>query len=331
MSFELLKKQLEGNNMGNLYLFYGPEKYLMNKYLKAIEKKIVTTETKTLNVSILGSNTGFETIIDCCETLPVMSDKRLVIVNNYGLFNKTKDSNAASVFESYVQQMPVHTCLIFVEKEVDKRLKIYKQIDKYGLIADFEYRKPYELVDWVIKEFKRYGKIIGKKQALRIVENSEASMADIYTEIEKITMYLGDKTGIDDETIDMVIFKSVKSRIFDLTDAIAQKNTSRAIMVLRDMLILKEPVPLIIFMIERQLRQMLQMLLFTDEGLSVKQAASKTGLHPYIGNKVMNYAQKFKVEYLKKAMEKCLEYDFSSKTGKIKHETAVELLIFELC
>ncbi len=331
MSFELLKKQIEEDNTGNLYLFYGPEKYLMNMYLNAIEKKIIQGGTKIINVSIYESNTEPQAIIDCCETIPVMSDKRLVIVKDYGLFNKTKGNNAVSVFESYVEQIPEHACLIFTEKEVDKRRKIYKQIDKYGLIAAFEYRKPYELVNWIIKELKKYGKIIGKNQASRIVENCEASMADIYTEIEKIAMYLEDKSNVDDEIIDNIMYKSVKSRIFELTDAIAEKNISRAIAVLKDMLILKEPVPLIVFMIARQLRQMIQMRLFTEEGLSVKEAASKIGIHPYIGGKVLKYAQKFNTEYLKKSMEKCLEYDISLKTGKIKQETAVELLIFELC
>jgi DNA polymerase III subunit delta len=332
MSFEILKKQMSKGGMGSLYLFHGPEKYLMNMYLKRIEKIIVGNGASDFNFSVYGKNKEPGTIIDCCETLPVMCDRRLVIVREYGLFGKKADNSAAvTMLEEYVENVPAQTCLIFIEEEIDKRRKIYKQIDKHGVVVPFEYRKPHELEDWVIKEFGRYGKTIDKRKASKIVENCEASMADINSEIEKLAMYLKDKKDVNDDAIDSLAYKSIKSRIFDLTDAISQKNTARAITVLKDMLILKEPIPLIIFMIARQLRQMLLMKLLTRAGVSVKDASVKAELPPFIGGKVLKQADSFSEGYLEKALEKCLEYDVSIKSGKMKDETAVELLIIELC
>ena len=73
--------------------------------------------------------------------------------------------------------------------------------------------------------------------------------------------------------------------MFDLTDAIAEKNSSKALKLLNDMVILKEPIPKILFMIARQFRQILQVKLLHREGLTTSEIASKLGMLPYIAGK----------------------------------------------
>jgi DNA polymerase-3 subunit delta len=129
------------------------------------------------------------------------------------------------------------------------------------------------------------------------------------------------------EDIHKVCTKSIRSRIFDLTDAVAEKDRIKAFKILEDMVILKEPMPKILFMITRQLRHVLEMKLLLKEGLSLNDAASKLGVTPFIAGKISKQAREFELETLERSMEDSLELDLAVKTGKISDRLAVEMLI----
>src|SRR5690606_21158134 len=104
---------------------------------------------------------------DACETFPVFAPRKLVIVKNSGLFySKTKKNTASSdkdapseeddvkpmmetrvknkpqeALTDYIPDLPDTTCLIFIENQADKRLKLYKQVVSSGLALEFNRNK----------------------------------------------------------------------------------------------------------------------------------------------------------------------------------------------
>lgn len=339
MSVDILKKQLKENNLCNLYLIYGEEEYLKKYYLDSIEKKIIQDETmKTLNKSIIEGKADIQRIIDACETLPVFAEKRLVVVKNSGIFKgkaKTSSDDKKSKQKGdglleYVQNIPEHVCLVFYEDTIDKRIKMVDAIKKKGLLLELPFQKPVELVKWVIKAFSSYNKQIDASTASLLVENSEQGMNEMLSEIKKLVMYLGDRTKVTAEDIGKVCVKSIKTRIFDLTDAIAEKNRFKAIKLLDDIIIMKEPVQKILYMINRHLRQLLQMKVLIAEGFNTDNAASKIGVTSYAAGKLARQAKGFTLEALKEHIKLSLEYDIAIKTGKVRDRLAAELLITKM-
>ena len=339
MSIDILKEDLKQKKIKNLYLFYGPEEYLKYYYLDAIEKLLLKAEFMQLNKIVLEGKLDQGRLIDNCETLPVFSEKKLVVVKDSNLFKaaksegkgKSKAKDGGDILTAFLENTPEHTCLIFLEQEIDKRLKLVDIIKKYGLLVEFGYQKPAELVKWVIKAFKSYKKTIDSMAAAQLVENNELGMNELLNEISKLVQYTGGRNEINAEDIESVCVKSVKGRVFDLTDAIAEKNGMLALKYLNDMIILKEPLPKILYMITRQFRHILEMKLLVKEGMSSAQAASKMGITPYGASKAIKQAESFETGTLKKALEKSLEYDLAIKTGRINDRIALELMISEFC
>lgn len=337
MSLDILKEDLKNNRIRTLYLFYGPEDYLKKHYTDSIEKSLLTEDLKTLNKVVLEGKAEINRILDNCETLPIFSDRKVVIVKNSGLFKPVKKTGdtakkgkpGSDELSAVLQDLPDHVCLVFYEQEIDKRIKAIDAIKKNGLVVEFAYQKPDELVKWVIKRFKASSIDIDMSTASRLVENCEQGMTEILNEMEKLSSYLGNKQKVTVQDIEKICTKSIKSRVFDLTDAIAEKNSSKALKLLNDMVVLKEPIPKILFMIARQFRQILQVKLLHNEGSNTAEIASKLGLAPFIAGKILKQAGSFTVEKLKKAMEASLEFDIALKTGKIEDMTAAELLIIE--
>lgn len=337
MSISVLKDDIRKKNIRNLYLFYGPEEYLKKYYLDEIEKVLLTEDLKILNKTVLEDKIDIHKIIDTCEAVPVFSEKRLVIVKNSGLFkvkgkkiDENRDKASSGDLISCLQNIPHHTCLVFYEMEIDKRLKATGIIKKDGLLVEFPYQNQFDLVKWVIKVFKHYNKEISPEAASLIVSNSEIGMNEILNEINKIVLYLGDKPKASIDDVEKVCSKSIKTRIFDLTDSIAEKNSQQALNILNDMVILKEPLPKILFMITRQFRHILEMKLLSDRGYSAREAASKIGISPYFSGKILKQSKSFTVKELKNIMEECLKTDEAIKTGKINDRIAAEMLIADI-
>ncbi|WP_010252358.1 DNA polymerase III subunit delta [Acetivibrio cellulolyticus] len=334
MSIDVLKEELKNNKLGNLYLFYGHEEFLKKYYLESIEKAILDNDLSMLNKIVLEGKFEMQKIEDACETLPVFSEKKLVLVKNSGVFKSGKEGakqqSAKDDLQNYLKNVPAYTVVVFYEEEIDKRLKTVDAVKKNGLIVEFAFQKPAELVKWVTKVLKSNKKEITIEDASYLIEICEQGMTEILNEVNKLVMYVGDRTRVTIEDIEKVCTKSVKSRIFDLTDAVAEKNIDKALKLLNDMVILREPLPKILFMITRQLRHVLEMKLLCKEGLSVKDASAKIGITPYAGGKVSNQAKSFSIEKLKEGIKEAFELDLAIKTGRINDRIAAELLINKL-
>jgi DNA polymerase-3 subunit delta len=334
MSIDALKLDIKKRELRTLYLFYGREEYLKKYYLDAMEQILLKDGFKEFNRVVMEGRVDLRNLADNCETLPMFSEKKLVIVKNSGLFKagardakRGKGKPDQDALLACLQNIPRHICLVFYEEEIDKRLKTVDIFKKNGLIVEFAYLKPAELVNWVSREFKSRGKSIDSRTASFLVDSCEQGMNEILNEINKLALFIGERDRVTGEDVEKVCTKSVKSRIFDLTDAISGKRSTQAMRILNELMVMKEPLPRILFMITRQFRQILEMKLMTEKGLSPGEAASKLGIMPYVAGKVLKQAKSFSVEELKAAMKKCLDLDEAVKTGKMNDRIATEILI----
>ncbi len=336
MSEEVLKNAVKNKDIGRLYLFYGEEEYLKRNYTEYIENNLLKEDFKLLNKVVLEGKASPAAIIENCKTLPVFSDRKMVVVKNSSLFKEKKTQEKGKSGKSdddlalLLQNMPEHICLIFVEMEIDKRIKYVELVKKHGLIIEFKYRKPEELVSWITKRMKVGNHEIDLKTAAQLVEYCEPGMDDISNEIAKLCAYAGDRQKITLADIKKVCTKSIKSRVFDLTDAIAADKRAEALSLLNDMVILKEPMQRIMFMIVRQIRQLLHVKLMSQEGATRTEITSRLGLHPFFSGKIIKQAQGFSLEKLESAISIGLELDLAIKTGKLEDRVAVELMIINL-
>ncbi len=344
---KILWKSIKSNEIGKLYLFFGIEEYLIRNYCEQMEKAIISEDFKLLNKVVLNGRTSPAQIIENCRTAPVFSDRRLVIVRNSGLFKGGRKADGEQQPDSpvkkgkgaagkgkggdelaeFLQDMPEHVCLIFIEQEIDKRIKYVDLIDKNGLIVNFDYKKPDDMAVWVIKRLREMNHDAGPRTCSMIVEYCEQGMDDVLNELKKLCAYAGDRSMITEDDVAKVCTKSVKSRIFDLTDAIAAKRISTALSIVGDMAVLREPMPKVLFMISRQFRQLIQAKLLLGDGAGKGEIASYFKVPPFIADKLIKQAQSFDMESLESAAARGLELDVAVKTGNLEDRTAVELMI----
>ena len=329
MTLDELKQDIKTNKFKNLYLFYGPEEYLKNQYLELIEKKVVDGDFKSLNKIVYDGKIDQDQVIDACDTFPMFSERKLVIFKNTELFSKKPKIKFEKLLE-YLGNIPDYTHIVFCEKEIDKRLKSLSPIKKYGMLVEFPYQKPYDLVKWIANILGKRSKQIDNYTASKLIEYCDYSMSGIVNEVEKLLLYVGENSRICTDDIEKVCTKSIKTRVFDLIDAIAVQNIDRAYKVLNDLIASKEPIQRIFYMLAKQFMQILEIKLAMEDGLNKNEAASEMGITSYAAEKLCKQAKEFKNLNLKEVINDILEFDVNIKTGKINDRIAIELIIAKI-
>lgn len=327
MSMEELKKQLKENNIGRLYLFTGPEQFLVRFYVNQMLEKLLDENTKTFNYSEYSGKVSLQAVSDAMSMFPAFAQRRVVLVKESTLF---KQGAKETDWNAFFKSLPDYLCLIFIQEEVDKRVSFYKAMKSHGLIIECNRQDESALTKWVINRFSRHRKQIDEKDAAYLVTLLDPDMTFMALELEKIAYCAGASERITRKIIDAVATRSMKSRIFDLTDAISQRQTTQALQILNDLVEQKEPIPYIMAMVGRQMGLLLRMKKMEEKKVSQADMARLLGINPYIVGKIRKQAASFTIEQLKETMRKCVEMDQASKTGRMNPRMALDLFIAEL-
>ena len=317
-----LNEDLKTGQFKQIYLLYGEEGYLKRQYRDRFIKAMLP-EGDTMNYAHYeGKNINVREVIDLAETLPFFAQRRLIVFEDTGFFK-----SAGAELADYIKDMPETTYFIFVENEVDKRSKLYKAVKAKGHIVELTTQDEGTLKRWIQGIVRREKKQIPDSVILYFLNKVGTDMENIQRELEKVFCYALDRQEITREDIDAVCVTQITNHIFDMVNAVADKNQRRALDLYYDLLALKEPPMRILFLMIRQYRILFQVKGLSGQGYGKKEIASKAGLHPFAAGKYMDQAKKFRVSELRAVMEDGADIEQRVKTGLLTDNLAVELFI----
>ncbi|MCR5785614.1 MAG: DNA polymerase III subunit delta [Eubacterium sp.] len=320
-----ITEDIKSGKFKSCYLLYGDETYLVNQYAENL-KKALTTDGDTMNYSYYsGKNADATAIIDQAETMPFFAEHRVIFVEDSGFFKNSADEMA-----EYMKNVPDYAVFIFKESQVDARTKMYKAVKAAGHITKFDKLKGDMLGKWVLSIIKKERKNITRSALNNFLSRNGDDMYMIKNELEKLFSYTLDKDTIDDDDVDAVCATQNFDHIFDMVDAITEGNIKKAMSLYKDLIVLKEPVSRILYMISRQYNILLQVKDLRAKGYDRDKIASELSLHPFVAKKTIILSENIKREDIKKAIYGCVNTDEMYKRGFIKDQIGVEMLIMEL-
>lgn len=319
-----INEDIKNATFKQCYLIYGEEAYLRNQNRDKLVKAL-SGDMASMNFSRYeGDNLNPGEIIDMAETMPFLSDKRVILVENSGFFK-----NGCPELADYLKSPAETTFFIFVEKEVDKRKDIYKTVSKAGFEMCCDEQDEGILKTWISGKVKSEGKSISPRALAFMIDRVGTDMSNISTELEKLICYCMDKSEITEADIEAVCANWLTNRIFAMTDAIVERNQKRAIDLYYDLLALKEPPAKILALITRQFNMMLQVKEMSENRRDNGFIASAVKLAPFLVGKYINWAKGYSKEELIDTLELCASNDEAVKTGKLDYVISVEMVIIK--
>ena len=297
-AMENLNEDLKSGQLKQVYLLFGEEDYLIKQYKERLCRAILP-EDDGMNYAVFeGKEIDIREVTALADTMPFFAERRLILIENSGLFK----SGGAELAE-YLKEIPDTTSMLFVEKEIDKRGKLYKAVQAKGRVSELKIQKEAILQKWIASCVKKEKKKISEQTILYILNKTGTNMQNISNELEKLFCYTLDRDVITAQDVDAVCVTQPENRIFELIDAVALKQQDKAMELYGELLAMKEPPMRILFMLTKQYRSLYQVKELASRGYGKNDIVSRTGIHPFTAGKCMSQAKWFQAQELRRILE----------------------------
>ena len=330
-----------------IYLFYGEETYLLETRGKKIKKEY---QQLILGINFIQvDDTNVEELIADLETPAFGFDKKLIIAKNTGIFKKEKkttksdskkkkvddtklplNEKIAKYIQENLEELKNTVDLVFVEQEVDKNA-LYQTIEKVGEVKEFALLKLPDLIANIKKIAVAYKVNIDDATAKYLVECCGTSMQDLINELRKLIEYKGENSNITKQDIDLLCTKQIQAVIFDLTDNLGKKETSKALEVYNGLISNKEPIQKILITLYNHFKKLYIIKIAEKYNEDVATAMNLKPNQLFLVSKYKTQARYFETQELREVIEALIDLDANYKIGLISLEIGLEAILCRYC
>ena len=182
-----------------------------------------------------GEKASFPDVIDDLQTMPFLSQYRLVIINDADKFITAYRDK----LEAYLDKPSATGILMMHVKSFPGNTRLAKKAAKIGWVCKFEELTEKELPKFVAEYAKNEHKLkIKSDVAQLLIELAGNSSGQLINEIDKLAAFLinSGKKEITEHEIETLVGNNRQYDAFNVIDAISQQNTPLALNLLDQML-----------------------------------------------------------------------------------------------
>ncbi|HUD83409.1 MAG TPA: DNA polymerase III subunit delta [Candidatus Saccharimonadales bacterium] len=176
------------------------------------------------------------------QTLPFFGSAKVIWLQNCNFFGEERAATAQAVTEDLAELsqelkgFPWQNVRLLVSAgKVDKRKTIYKTLEKIGSVEILAGWSA-EDSDWAaqaeafaLRMLGELGKEISDEALARMVANAGPNARALRAEIEKLSLYVGERPRIGSEDVDAIVTRNKQARAFAMGDALGDRNLARVL------------------------------------------------------------------------------------------------------
>jgi DNA polymerase III subunit delta len=210
----------------------------MERYLNGLIERMIPAGAQDLNLSLFeGRDFTVDSLIESLETLPVLTERKVVIVRNAS-FLEAKGASLTEKEEgkllAYMETPSPDACLIFYcRNKPDGRKKMVKSIKKIAHMEEFARLKEPELRQFIMEEVTAAGKKIDGAALKQFAasfdyfgNNASQNLRDVSNEIIKLNAYTGGSATITSQQVQETSFAAFQNDVFLLIESFAHKRAA---------------------------------------------------------------------------------------------------------
>lgn len=298
-----LQKKIEA-----CYVVQGEDILLYDKALELV-KNACKLELEDFNFTVFDEDSFSEqAVLDCLQTLPMGSDKKLVLLKNITKFGESFKKS----LREYLKNPVPTTCLV-----------IFDFFNKFDfLIAEKVSAKRLDdasLQALIAAELKKSGKTITPDACEKLIASCCNYFFLIFNELSKLSAC--DEDEITAEIVESLVSKETEFTVFELTDALSKRDADKAVGLLNLMEKDTKTFNLV-------LNHFRRLFFASISDLSDRELAELLGVKEFAITKARSLAKNFTKLQLKNIYEMLNDVDFYIKNGQMQVENALFYLIF---
>lgn len=321
----------------NIMAIYGEVPELVEKKSNEIVESYLNEKKDDFNyIKYNLYDTSFNQIIEEALTMPFISEKKAIVVKNAFIFTGEKVSkdiqpNNEQVNE-FLEKYDGENFIIFevYQNKLDERKKITKTLKKTSKLAKVEQMSEQEIKNWIKNKLHENFKDI-KQDALDLfIELTGINFNIVSQELEKIILFLGERTTINKKDVEEIINRSLEQNVFLLTEYIQKGEKYKAIQLIKDLIVMKEEPIKLLALITSNYRLYYQCKILSRKGYSGQQIAKTINVHPYRVKLALNQVKHYQLTHLLNIIDQCAETDYKLKSSYMDKQLILELFILSL-
>lgn len=333
--YEELHSAVKSNTVGNVYIFFGEETYLMQQAVEQLRALLVPAGFEEFNYHRLtGKGLTVQELTEAVEAMPMMSQSTFVTVTDMDVFKLDEAQRTALV--SLLEDFPEYCTLVFLYRQLPykkdgKLKKLTAAVAAHTTEIEFAPQGRQKLQKWVRRRFAAFDKELDDNAIDHLLFTCGSLMDGLVPEINKIAAYAkGKRVTVAD--IDAVADPVLDARIFDMTNAVTARDYDRAAAVLAELLRMQTEPIAILAVLGRELRQLYTARLALDgkkDAVWVKELWRMTSAYP--ATKLMEAARSVSRPWCRDAVRRCQTLDRRMKSERnLDAEGALKLFLMEL-
>lgn len=229
MNIKQFQQELSKKFPSPAYLFFSSDDFLLYEARTSIKDNYLSD---AFNFDVFDANSPegskpMEQIIDILNTLPFLSGRRVVVIENTQKLTK-KDIKK---LDGYLSNPANTSLLIMLYEGTSPKLfdaSVLKNIRAIGLNVQEK-----DIPAWIRDTSKRKGIEFTDRAIEYLISCVGTDMGMLYSEIEKFSSWSTGKIGIDD--IKEMVYAGVEYSAFDLFNALKRKETAEVFRIFENM------------------------------------------------------------------------------------------------
>lgn len=229
MSIKQFYEELSKEFPSPAYLLYSSDDFLLYETLSSIKNKY---QSNAFNFDIFDvkspdNSKPMEQIIDILNTLPFLSGRRVVVIENTQKLIK-KDIKK---LEEYLTNPANTSLLIMLFEGASPKLfdaSVVKNIKTIGLNVQEK-----DIPSWIRDTAKKRGIELTDRAIEYLIVCVGTNMGMLYSEIEKLSSWNADKIDIDD--VKGIVYTGAEYSAFDLINALTKREAAEVFRIFENM------------------------------------------------------------------------------------------------
>jgi DNA polymerase-3 subunit delta len=210
---------------------------------KTWSAEIGGTDHEIIDASVSNSGEALAALAklrEALQTLPFFGTGKAVWLQNCNFLGEERAASAQAVTEDLAELSQTlktfvwqNVRLLISAGKVDKRKTIYKTLEKIGSVEIFAGWSA-EDKDWAaqaesfaLRALGELGKEISDEGLSKLVVNAGPNARGLRSEIEKLSLYVGERPHIEVGDVDAIVTRNKQARAFALGDALGDRNLPR--------------------------------------------------------------------------------------------------------
>ena len=246
--------EVSGDARRSGYVLLGDEAFLYEQCRKGILRALVPEDLRDfcLHDLDLADTTVFDAL-DLAQTPSLMAPFQVLFIRNVKtLYGRGQKKEEFAAIDDYFRRPNPQALIIFVAdylalpqdlrkmdmQDKERAEKIRETIGESCGVVELQRVSEEDALQWVVRTAQANGVNCTDDAARQLVDALGADMLTIQSELEKLLLYAGTRetNEVDIADVEQMVPSAKQRSLYELTDAISQRDVPRALLLLQGLL-----------------------------------------------------------------------------------------------